>query len=97
MIFGKSIGILKKLYEKGVISAADLHIAEFLTSFESNLQESEKTLFAILTAIVSNSISSGNICLTAEDVTEFLKNDGETVEFFPKIDVETVKSILRKS
>ena len=97
MIFGKSIGILKKLYEKGVISAIDLHLAEFLTSFESNLQESEKTLFAMLTALVSNSVSNGNICLTAEDAAEFLKNDDETFEIFPEIDVETLESILRKS
>jgi len=97
MILGKSIGILKKLCEKGLISATDLHLAEFLTSFESNLQESEKTLLAILTALVSESVSNGNICLTAEEAAEFIKNDDETLEIFPGIDVETIKSVLSKS
>ena len=97
MIFGTDIGFLKRLSEKGVISATDLHSAEFLTSLERNLDPDEKMLFATVAALVSNSISNGNICLAAEEIPEFVKNNEETLKNFTKIDLKAIKDILEKS
>ena len=48
MIFGKEIEILNEMVEKKLISASDLHLAEFLLPLEENLsQQDEKNVFAV--------------------------------------------------
>ena len=98
MIFGKEIEILNEMVEKKLISASDLHLAEFLLPLEENLsQQDEKNVFAVAVALVSNSIANGNICLTGEEVGEFVKTNRELCESLPFFSFQKIMEVLKKS
>ncbi|MBP5406036.1 exodeoxyribonuclease V subunit alpha [bacterium] len=97
MICGKSIGILAEMSEKGLVSATDVHLAEFLVSLERNLSENEKTFFAAVTALVSNGVAGGKICLVEKDISEFAEKNAELMKYLPGFSFEKVAEIFGKS
>ena len=97
MIFGKEIEFLNKMSERKLISAKDLYLSEFITSFEENLQPEEKTVFAAAAALVSNNISGGSICLTEDDVNEFVRNNKDLCGSVTSFDFQRIKDVLVKS
>lgn len=98
MIFGKGIEFLNQMAKKQLVSATDIHLSEFLTSLDENLrQDEEKTVFAAAVALVSNNISNGNICLTEEEVAEFVETNGDLFESFRSFGFQRIKEVLLKS
>lgn len=74
MIFGKHIEIIDKLLNAKLISESDTHIAEFLSGLSSDLNEDEKTVFALFTALISRSVNDGVVSICKNDFDEFAEN-----------------------
>ncbi len=97
MIFGNKTEVLEVLKAGRLVSETDCRTAVLLAALEQNLSESEKALFTAVAALVSSAVSNGNICLSGDDIGEFIRNNAETVKFFRDIDFGNVKAVLKKS
>lgn len=97
MIFGKEVGFLNQMSERKLISAKDIRSAEFMTSLEKNLQPDNKAVFAAAVSLVSNNISCGNICLTEDEVNEFVRNNKDLCESIPGFSFQKIREVLENS
>ena len=98
MIFGNKIDILTNMIEKGLINGADENLAEFLCGLEKNpLSANEKQTLAAVSALTSEWVSSGSICLTKNDIETFIKTNKAALSEPAFPDWEEIKNVLRKS
>lgn len=97
MILGKETEFLNKMAERKLVSEKALYLSEFLTQLEKNLLPEEKTVFAAAVSLISNKIAEGSLCLTEDDVEEFVKNNGDLCESVNFLGFQGIKEVLAKS
>ena len=97
MIFADRIKILEILKQLKLVTDADENIAEFLCGLERNLSKDEKQTLAIVSALTSEWVSSGSICLTKNDIETFIKTNKDTLSGTAFPDWEEIKNVMTKS
>ena len=98
MIFADRIDILSEMKKKGLVrNDAAVNIAEFLCGLEQNLSKDEKQTLAAASALLSEWVSSGSICITKDDIKTFIKTNRETFSETAFPDWEEIKKVMTKS
>ena len=97
MIFDTRINILNEISKEKLISAPAVNIAEFLCGLEKNLSQNEIPALAAAAALAFERAASGSICLTKEDVGNFIKTNSEILSKITFPDWNEITNILPES
>jgi len=97
MIFDTRIYILNEISKEKLISAPAVNIAEFLCGLEKNLSQNEIPALAAAAALAFERAASGSICLTKEDVGNFIKTNSEILSKITFPDWNEITNILPES
>ena len=97
MIFGNRIDLLNKMKNLHLVTDASINTAEFLCSLEKTLSNDEKQTLALTSALISEWVSSGSICLTKNNIDTFYGTNKEALSGIDFPDWEEIKNVLAKS